>query len=53
MSPVRAARLIFAWSILAWLVSAVLLLTGCQRTPQSALDQLHPCKIDEGPTEAF
>src|SRR5450755_3883909 len=53
MSPVRASRPIFAWSIPAWLVSALLLLTGCQRTPQSALDRLHPCKIEEGPTEAF
>src|ERR1700747_1730346 len=50
MSPVRAARLIFASPILAL---AFIVLTGCQRTPQSALDQLHPCKIDEGPTEAF
>jgi pimeloyl-ACP methyl ester carboxylesterase len=31
----------------------ILILTACQRTQQSALDRLHPCKIDEGPTEAF
>jgi pimeloyl-ACP methyl ester carboxylesterase len=28
-------------------------LIGCRRTPQTALDRLRPCKIDEGPTEAF
>jgi len=39
---VRAAWLIFALS-----------LTACQHTQQSSLDRLHPCKIDEGPTEAF
>lgn len=42
MSKMRAA---------AWLIF-ILTLTGCQRT-QSAEDRLHPCKIDEGPTEAF
>ena len=42
MSLVRAAWLIFA-----------IILMACQRTQQSALDRLHPCKIDEGPTEAF
>jgi len=42
MSLVRAAWLLFA-----------LILTACQRTQASALDRLHPCKIDEGPTEAF
>ena len=36
----------------AWLIFA-LLLTSCQRTQPSALDRLHPCKIEEGPTEAF
>ena len=36
----------------AWLTFAVLALTACQRTP-SALDRLHPCKIEEGPSEAF
>lgn len=51
MSP--AARLIVAWLILAALMFAVMVLTGCQRSSQSALDRLHPCKIDEGPTEAF
>jgi pimeloyl-ACP methyl ester carboxylesterase len=58
MSPVHAARLSFAspilaWPILPWTILALMVLTGCQHTPQSALDQLHPCKIDEGPTEAF
>ncbi len=49
MSGVRAA----------WLISAVVLLTSlafltaCQRSQQSALDRLHPCTINEGPTEAF
>jgi pimeloyl-ACP methyl ester carboxylesterase len=42
MSLVRAALLILA-----------LTLAGCKRTQQSALDRLHPCKIEEGPTEAF
>jgi len=41
-----------AWLILTSLVLAVIL-TGCQRTPQTAVDRLHPCKIDEGPTEAY
>jgi len=36
----------------ACLIFALVILTGCQRT-QSALDRLHPCKIEEGPTEAF
>jgi len=36
----------------ACLIAALLCLTACQRTP-SALDRLHPCKIDEGPSEAF
>ena len=36
----------------AWLILA-LSLTACQRTPPSALDRLHPCTIEEGPTEAF
>ena len=31
----------------------MLVLTACHRTPQSALDRLHPCKIDEGPIDAF
>ena len=31
----------------------VLLLAACHRTPESAIDRLHPCKIDEGPTDAF
>jgi pimeloyl-ACP methyl ester carboxylesterase len=44
---VRAARLIFTALLLS------LTLRGCQRTPQSAVDRLHPCKIDEGPTEAY
>ena len=42
MPPVRVVCLAFT----------LLLLTGCQRTP-SAVDRLHPCKIDEGPSEAF
>jgi pimeloyl-ACP methyl ester carboxylesterase len=42
MQLVRAALLIL-----------LLALAGCQRTRQSALDLLHPCKIEEGPTEAF
>jgi len=29
------------------------ILVSCQHTQPSALDRLHPCKIDEGPTEAF
>jgi len=37
----------------AWLIFSVFVLTSCQRTQPSALDRLHPCKIDEGPTEAF
>ncbi len=47
MVAVRAA-----WPTLTALILA-LTLTGCQHTPQSAVDRLHPCKIDEGPTEAF
>ncbi|MFZ0808562.1 MAG: alpha/beta hydrolase [Candidatus Sulfotelmatobacter sp.] len=43
----RVAPPIFTALILA------LALSGCQRMPQSAVDRLHPCKIDEGPTEAF
>jgi pimeloyl-ACP methyl ester carboxylesterase len=35
------------------LVILALTFTACQRTQQSALDRLHPCTIDEGPTEAF
>jgi pimeloyl-ACP methyl ester carboxylesterase len=35
------------------LLILALTLTACQRTQQSALDRLHPCKIEEGPTEAF
>jgi pimeloyl-ACP methyl ester carboxylesterase len=31
----------------------VLTLDGCQQARPSALDRLHPCKIEEGPTEAF
>jgi pimeloyl-ACP methyl ester carboxylesterase len=43
MSQLRgAALLIFA-----------ITLTGCHRTQQSALDRLRPCKIDEGPSDAF
>ena len=41
----------FGW-ILAGLILP-LTLTGCQRTQPTALDRLHPCKIDEGPSEAF
>jgi pimeloyl-ACP methyl ester carboxylesterase len=37
----------------AWMIFGLLVLTGCQRNQQSGLDRLHPCKIDEGPTEAF
>ena len=37
-------------ALLAFLLVA---LAGCQRSHQSATDKLHPCKIDEGPTEAF
>jgi len=44
---VRAAWLIFTSLALS------VALTGCQRTPQTAVDRLHPCKIDEGPTEAY
>jgi len=39
---VRAALLILA-----------LALTACQRSQPNVLDRLHPCKLDEGPTEAF
>jgi pimeloyl-ACP methyl ester carboxylesterase len=46
MARVRAT----AWLIL---VLFALALTGCQHSQQSALDRLHPCKIEEGPTEAF
>jgi pimeloyl-ACP methyl ester carboxylesterase len=46
MSAVRAASLVFSLLV-------ALLLSGCQHTTPSALDRLHPCKIDEGPTEAF
>ncbi len=42
MALVRAALLIFAFA-----------LASCQHTQPSALDRLHPCTIDEGPTEAF
>ncbi len=42
MSAVRPALLVLA-----------IMLTACQHTQRSALDRLHPCKIDEGPTEAF
>lgn len=42
MLLVRVALLILA-----------LTLTACQRARQSAVDRLHPCKIEEGPTEAF
>ena len=42
MPLVRAALLILA-----------LTLAACQRTQLSALDRLHPCTIEEGPTEAF
>ncbi|MEO8026073.1 MAG: alpha/beta hydrolase [Bryobacteraceae bacterium] len=38
----RLALLIFAIS-----------LTACRQPPPTALDRLHPCKIEEGPTEAF
>lgn len=31
----------------------VLLLTACHRTPPGAIDRLHPCKLDEGPIDAF
>jgi pimeloyl-ACP methyl ester carboxylesterase len=44
MSLVRATLFILAFS---------LMLSSCQRTPPSALDRLHPCKIEEGPTDAF
>jgi pimeloyl-ACP methyl ester carboxylesterase len=37
----------------SFLLLLVLTLTACQHAPQSALDRLHPCKIEEGPTEAF
>lgn len=53
MSRVSAARLIFARLTLASLMFACFVLTSCQRTSQGALDRLRPCKIDEGPTEAF
>jgi pimeloyl-ACP methyl ester carboxylesterase len=43
---VRATFLIFA-------LIAAFTLAGCQRVQQSALDKLHPCKIEEGPTEAY
>ncbi|HET9408086.1 MAG TPA: alpha/beta fold hydrolase [Candidatus Sulfotelmatobacter sp.] len=45
-ADVRVASLIFS------LIFSLLFLTACHRTP-SALDRLHPCKIDEGPSEAF
>jgi len=35
------------------LIVAAIALAACQRAPQSALDRLHPCQIDEGPTEAY
>jgi len=47
MSLVRAILLNLGFAILAFAP------TGCQRTQPSALDRLHPCKIEEGPTEAF
>lgn len=31
----------------------LVLLAACQGTKKSALDRLHPCKIDEGPAEAY
>src|SRR5262245_58991553 len=34
-------------------LTLALTLTACRRTQESALDRLHPCKIDEGPSEAF
>jgi pimeloyl-ACP methyl ester carboxylesterase len=37
---------------IVWLI-LVVILTACQHPQPSALDRLHPCKIDEGPTEAF
>ncbi|HXW93113.1 MAG TPA: alpha/beta hydrolase [Terriglobales bacterium] len=39
-----------------WILAGLILtltVTGCQRTQPTALDRLHPCKIDEGPSEAF
>jgi pimeloyl-ACP methyl ester carboxylesterase len=42
MSRVRAGLFILAF-----------VLAACQRTPQSALDRLHPCTLEEGPAEAF
>lgn len=36
----------------AFLTVILLALTACQRAP-NALDRLHPCKIDEGPSDAF
>lgn len=45
MSLVRAT--------LVCLATLALALTGCQRAQPSALDRLHPCQIEEGPTEAF
>jgi pimeloyl-ACP methyl ester carboxylesterase len=42
MRLVRAALLIL-----------VVTLAACHRTELSALDRLHPCTIEEGPTEAF
>lgn len=35
------------------LVLALLLAAGCQRQGQGALDHLHPCRISEGPPDAF
>lgn len=35
------------------MVLAFLLVSACQRVPPSGLDLLHPCKIEEGPTEAY
>jgi pimeloyl-ACP methyl ester carboxylesterase len=43
---VRATFPIFA-------LLAAFTLAGCQRVQESAVDRLHPCKIEEGPTEAY
>jgi pimeloyl-ACP methyl ester carboxylesterase len=38
---------------LVLLIALVLAAAACQRTGQSALDRLHPCKIAEGPPDAY
>jgi pimeloyl-ACP methyl ester carboxylesterase len=42
-----------AFMPLVALAGTLLSSAACQRAQPSALDRLHPCTIDEGPTEAF